>query len=104
MRPRRETGADRMLLPGIAPGARWLAVGAFLIAPGLTAGRPHRASAPTPPPTTRLTHETSPSPLQHAHNPVDWYPWGEEAFAKAKREEKPIFLPIGYSACHWCHV
>jgi hypothetical protein len=42
--------------------------------------------------------------LQHAHNPVDWYPWGEEAFAKAKREDKPVFLSIGYSACHWCHV
>ena len=52
----------------------------------------------------RLIHETSPYLLQHAHNPVDWYPWGEEAFAKAKAEDKPIFLSIGYSACHWCHV
>ena len=42
--------------------------------------------------------------LQHAHNPVDWYPWGEEAFAKARAEDKPVFLAIGYSACHWCHV
>ena len=42
--------------------------------------------------------------LQHAHNPVDWYPWGEEAFAKARKENKPIFLSIGYSTCHWCHV
>ncbi|MCG6199301.1 thioredoxin domain-containing protein, partial [Anoxybacillus sp. LAT_38] len=42
--------------------------------------------------------------LQHAYNPVDWYPWGEEAFNKAKQEDKPIFLSIGYSTCHWCHV
>jgi uncharacterized protein YyaL (SSP411 family) len=51
-----------------------------------------------------LAHETSPYLLQHRNNPVDWYPWGEEALAKARREEKPIFLSIGYSACHWCHV
>ncbi|OJU08344.1 MAG: hypothetical protein BGN88_13525 [Clostridiales bacterium 43-6] len=54
--------------------------------------------------TNRLIHETSPYLLQHAHNPVDWYPWGEEAFAKAKAEDKPVFLSIGYSTCHWCHV
>ena len=52
----------------------------------------------------RLAHEKSPYLLQHAHNPVDWYPWGEEAFAKARAEDKPIFLSIGYSTCHWCHV
>jgi uncharacterized protein len=52
----------------------------------------------------RLAHETSPYLLQHAHNPVDWYPWGEEAFAKARAEDRPVFLSIGYSACHWCHV
>jgi uncharacterized protein YyaL (SSP411 family) len=52
----------------------------------------------------RLTREKSPYLLQHAHNPVDWYPWGEEAFAKARKENKPIFLSIGYSTCHWCHV
>ncbi len=52
----------------------------------------------------RLINETSPYLLQHSHNPVDWYPWGEEAFEKAKREDKPIFLSIGYSTCHWCHV
>jgi uncharacterized protein YyaL (SSP411 family) len=52
----------------------------------------------------RLANETSPYLLQHADNPVDWYPWGEEALAKAKAEDKPIFLSIGYSACHWCHV
>jgi uncharacterized protein YyaL (SSP411 family) len=52
----------------------------------------------------RLARETSPYLRQHAHNPVDWYPWGEEALARAKAEDKPIFLSIGYSACHWCHV
>lgn len=52
----------------------------------------------------RLVNETSPYLLQHADNPVDWYPWGEEALQKAKTEDKPIFLSIGYSACHWCHV
>ncbi|MDE2143943.1 MAG: thioredoxin domain-containing protein, partial [Elusimicrobia bacterium] len=51
-----------------------------------------------------LIREKSPYLLQHAYNPVDWYPWGEEAFAKARRENKPIFLSIGYSTCHWCHV
>ena len=54
--------------------------------------------------TNRLASEKSPYLLQHAHNPVDWYPWGEEAFAKARRENKPIFLSVGYSTCHWCHV
>jgi len=54
--------------------------------------------------TNRLAQEKSPYLLQHAHNPVDWYPWGEEAFAKARREDKPIFLSVGYSTCHWCHV
>jgi len=54
--------------------------------------------------TNRLIHETSPYLLQHAHNPVDWYPWGDEAFQKAKSENKPILMSIGYSACHWCHV
>src|SRR6478672_8250018 len=52
----------------------------------------------------RLAGETSPYLLQHAHNPVDWYPWGEEAFAKARAEDRPILLSIGYSSCHWCHV
>lgn len=52
----------------------------------------------------RLQHETSPYLRQHAANPVDWYPWGEEAFRRAREEDKPIFLSIGYSTCHWCHV
>ena len=55
-------------------------------------------------PANRLAHETSPYLLQHAHNPVDWYPWGGEALARARAEQKPIFLSVGYSACHWCHV
>lgn len=54
--------------------------------------------------TNRLIHQKSPYLLQHAHNPVDWYPWGEEAFQAAKEENKPIFLSIGYATCHWCHV
>lgn len=56
------------------------------------------------PATNRLISEVSPYLLQHAHNPVSWYPWGEEAFATAKKDNKPIFLSIGYSTCHWCHV
>ncbi|HEY6042816.1 MAG TPA: thioredoxin domain-containing protein, partial [Anaerolineae bacterium] len=54
--------------------------------------------------TNRLVNETSPYLLQHAHNPVDWQAWNEEALAQAKQEDKPIFLSIGYSSCHWCHV
>ncbi len=52
----------------------------------------------------RLIHEKSPYLRQHAHNPVDWHPWGEEAFERARREDRPIFLSIGYATCHWCHV
>src|SRR2546423_12807909 len=52
----------------------------------------------------RLIHESSPYLLQHAHNPVDWYAWGPEAFEKARSENKPIFLSVGYSTCYWCHV
>ncbi|HEY7700232.1 MAG TPA: thioredoxin domain-containing protein, partial [Vicinamibacteria bacterium] len=52
----------------------------------------------------RLADETSPYLLQHSRNPVDWYPWGEEGLDKARREDKPILLSVGYSACHWCHV
>ena len=63
-----------------------------------------RSSIRAPEHTNRLAHEKSPYLLQHAHNPVDWYPWGKEAFEKARRENKPIFLSVGYSTCHWCHV
>ncbi|MGH7166226.1 MAG: DUF255 domain-containing protein, partial [Nitrospiraceae bacterium] len=59
--------------------------------------------APTRP-ANRLIRETSPYLLQHAYNPVDWYPWGEEALRRARELNKPILLSIGYSACHWCHV
>ena len=59
---------------------------------------------PSEHPPNRLIHEKSPYLLQHAHNPVDWYPWGQEAFEKAHTQKKPIFLSIGYSTCHWCHV
>ncbi len=55
-------------------------------------------------PANRLADESSPYLLQHAHNPVDWYPWGDEAFERARREDKPVLLSIGYAACHWCHV
>jgi uncharacterized protein len=62
-----------------------------------------RAGNTEPKFTNRLIHETSPYLLQHAHNPVDWYPWGPEALEKARAEDKPILLSVGYSACHWCH-
>src|SRR5579872_3974110 len=62
------------------------------------------ADTPVPKYTNRLAKETSPYLLMHAHNPTDWYPWGPEAFAKAKKEGKLIFLSIGYSSCYWCHV
>jgi uncharacterized protein YyaL (SSP411 family) len=69
----------------------------------LVAATAASADAPTSP-ANRLAKEKSPYLLQHAHNPVDWYPWGDEAFAKAKQENKPILLSIGYATCHWCHV
>jgi uncharacterized protein YyaL (SSP411 family) len=62
------------------------------------------AATTEPKHTNELIHETSPYLLQHAHNPVNWFPWGEKAFAKARAEGKPIFLSVGYSSCHWCHV
>lgn len=65
---------------------------------------PQRALQEVPATTNRLSNESSPYLLQHRHNPVDWYPWGDEAFEKAKRENKMIFLSVGYAACHWCHV
>ena len=81
--------------------------GSFLHRPGL-AGKSTRNSGDAPASgckyTNRLARERSPYLLQHAHNPVNWYPWGTEAFDTAKKENKPIFLSIGYSTCHWCHV
>jgi uncharacterized protein YyaL (SSP411 family) len=81
----------------------WLAI-SLILPPAL--GTPTLADEPRarPGPANRLARETSPYLLLHAHNPVDWYPWGPEAFAKAKAENKPIFLSIGYSSCFWCHV
>ncbi len=73
-----------------------LAVSVFLVAAFGQAGETGKPN--------HLIHEKSPYLLQHAYNPVDWYPWGDEAFAKARRENKPIFLSIGYATCHWCHV
>src|SRR5437667_7041338 len=54
--------------------------------------------------TNKLIDETSPYLLQHAHNPVDWHPWGPEAFEKARALQRPVFLSVGYATCHWCHV
>jgi len=71
---------------------------------GLTHGQRERIFPMEHKFTNRLVRETSPYLLQHAHNPVDWFPWGEEALTKAKTENKPILLSVGYSACHWCHV
>jgi uncharacterized protein len=72
----------------------------LLIPTALSAAEPKKDAGPA----NRLAKESSPYLLQHAHNPVDWYPWGPEAFEKAKKEKKLIFLSIGYSSCHWCHV
>ena len=68
------------------------------------AQEPAQKAAATHKHSNRLVDESSPYLLQHAHNPVDWYPWGEEAIQKAQKENKMIFLSVGYSACHWCHV
>jgi uncharacterized protein YyaL (SSP411 family) len=76
-----------------------LALGSFVLVSAGTSG-----AEPAARPSNRLARESSPYLLQHAHNPVDWYPWGPEAFARAKKENKLIFLSIGYSSCHWCHV
>jgi uncharacterized protein YyaL (SSP411 family) len=73
----------------------------ILTAPGMVAAQRPEVDARK---ANRLAQETSPYLLQHAHNPVDWYPWGNEALERAKRENKIIFLSIGYSSCHWCHV
>jgi uncharacterized protein YyaL (SSP411 family) len=64
----------------------------------------HLSSDGSPLFTNRLSQESSPYLQQHAHNPVDWYPWGDEAFRAAKEQGKPVLLSVGYSTCHWCHV
>jgi uncharacterized protein YyaL (SSP411 family) len=73
-------------------------------ASAVRAQQPAPEGDPVPKPTNHLANETSPYLRLHQHNPVDWRPWGAEALALAKSEDKPIFLSIGYSACHWCHV
>src|SRR5262249_41750819 len=82
------------------PRSRLIALsGGFLVR-----RRPRSESVTEHKHTTRLAGETSPYLRQHAHNPVDWYPWGEEALERARREDRPVLLSVGYSACHWCHV
>ncbi len=88
------TGRRTRRIVGVAAVVAAAVVAAWFAPPGL--GVQER--------TNRLIHEKSPYLLLHARNPVDWYPWGEEAFERARREGKPIFLSIGYSTCHWCHV
>ena len=101
--------------PGRAPLRYWrwlllttliLTAGAFSLLAAATslATKPGPKGLKQPVAHNRLIDETSPYLLQHATNPVDWYPWGKEAFDKARRENKPVFLSIGYSTCHWCHV
>jgi len=86
----------------IAPVSRMMAA-LLAAAPLISCAEPPSDGA-EPKHTNRLIDETSPYLLQHAHNPVDWHPWGDEAFEKAKREDKPVFLSVGYSTCYWCHV
>ena len=85
-------------------GVRWKRRRALLQHASPTGEHPQTVSLSGGYMPNRLANETSPYLLQHKHNPVDWYPWGEEAFEVAKCKDKPIFLSIGYSACHWCHV
>src|SRR6059036_2491919 len=70
----------------------------------VSAGQAAPPSKVAPKHTNRLAREISPYLLQHAHNPVDWYAWGPEPFARARKENKLVFLSIGYASCHWCHV
>jgi hypothetical protein len=80
--------------------AAFIAAGTIVTSGSPTRGYPEETQVKS----NRLAHESSPYLLQHADNPVDWYPWGEEAFEAARRDNKPIFLSIGYATCHWCHV
>lgn len=93
--------SDRLTLPLLHPqSACYISSSVFL---NMASGGEGPSSTPHRH-TNRLAKERSPYLLQHAHNPVDWYPWGQDAFDKAKKEDKPIFLSVGYSTCHWCHV
>lgn len=102
--PLRRLG-DRLNVRKTIGCAVWL-VACWIVPASLSAQSPDRQKDPEQAAmhTNRLIDETSPYLLQHAHNPVDWYPWGDEAFEKARREDKPIFLSVGYSTCYWCHV
>ena len=96
--PRRRRGPVWLILP-------CLVFVCLLLVTGNEAGEPKpQPKTDKPRFTNRLAKETSPYLLMHAHNPVDWYPWGAEAFAKAKKENKLVFLSVGYSSCYWCHV
>ena len=100
-----QRGGDGRADPPRGPGdQRDLAVQADLHGRHLGLRRGERAAAATVAGVNRLAHETSPYLRQHADNPVDWYPWGDEAFAAAAERDEPILLSVGYSACHWCHV
>jgi len=104
MPPRHSPGGPSPLRRDRA-GRRWATAALAVVA--ALATTPRASAWPEPAakrPANRLAKETSPYLLLHAHNPVDWYPWGPEAFAKAKAEGKPVFLSVGYSACYWCHV
>ncbi|XP_014891122.1 spermatogenesis-associated protein 20 isoform X1 [Poecilia latipinna] len=93
-------GSSQLLLQPQSVSASYYSPSVFLSMASGSSDPP----SPHPKHTNRLAKERSPYLLQHAHNPVDWYPWGHEAFEKAKKEDKPIFLSVGYSTCHWCHV
>ncbi|MBL8825543.1 MAG: thioredoxin domain-containing protein [Planctomycetaceae bacterium] len=95
-----EFGYERQIAALLSRVARPVTCALFmLLTTTLIAAEPNAK-----PPANRLARETSPYLLLHAHNPVDWYPWGDEALARAKREQKLIFLSVGYSSCYWCHV
>src|SRR3954470_12036191 len=89
---------------GYVPRTRHLVGAAAEAGAGEVATAVTGAAGQRPRFTNRLILETSPYLLQHAHNPVSWFSWGEEAFAEARRLARPVFLSIGYSTCHWCHV
>ncbi len=92
-------------IPGVNHQGPLVSPGIFLFfMVFLSGGTMHHSEAVAGQRVNRLAHEKSPYLLQHAENPVNWYPWGDEAFQKAKKENKPIFLSIGYATCHWCHV
>ncbi len=106
--PRVPRSAADPALPGLGPGDQKLmarlAKALREKGPAYTPRTHHKKVDGTPKYTNRLILENSPYLLQHAHNPVNWYPWGPEAFARAQREGKPVLVSIGYSTCHWCHV